>query len=55
VYLKSTTKVHGRNVRFYFSDYLFSNRFKFTIGFVGLHVSSTYSMINLKKNMHGNN
>jgi hypothetical protein len=49
VYLESTTKVHGRNVRFYSSEYLFSNRFKFTIGFVGLHVSPTYSMVDLKR------
>jgi hypothetical protein len=49
VYLESTTRVHGRNVRFYSSDYLFSNGFKFTIGFVGLHVSPTYSTVGLKR------
>jgi hypothetical protein len=49
VYLESTTRVHGRNVRFYSSDYLFSNGFKFTIEFLGLHVSPTYSMVGLKR------
>jgi hypothetical protein len=48
MYLESTTKVHRRNVRFYSSHYLFSNGFKFTIGFVSLHVSPTYSMVDLK-------
>ena len=51
MYLESTTGVYGRNVRFYSSDYLFSNGFKSTIGFVGLHVSP---MVDLKNNMHGN-
>jgi hypothetical protein len=48
-YLESTSRVHKKNVRFYSSDYLFSNGFKSTIGFVGLHVSPTYSMIDLKR------
>jgi hypothetical protein len=44
-----------RNVRFHFPDYLFSNGFKFTIGFVGLHVSPTYSMVDLKRKcIYGN-
>ena len=47
--LESTSRVHGKNVRFYSSDYLFSNEFKSTIGFVGLHVSHTYSMVDLKR------
>jgi hypothetical protein len=41
--------VHRRNVRFYSSNYLFSNGFKFIIGFVGLHMSPTYSMVDLKR------
>jgi hypothetical protein len=49
VFLESTTKVHRKNVRFYSSNYLFSNGFKFTIGFVGLHVSPTYSIVDLKR------
>jgi hypothetical protein len=49
VYLKSTSRVHRRNVRFYSYDYLFSNGFKSIIGFVGLHVSPTYSMEELKR------
>jgi hypothetical protein len=49
MYLESTTKVHERNVRFYSSDYLFSNGFKSTIKFVGLHVSPTYLMVDLKR------
>jgi hypothetical protein len=49
VYFKSTTRVRRRNVRFYSSNYLFSNGFKFTIGFVGLHVSHTYSIVDLKR------
>jgi hypothetical protein len=51
VYLESTTKVHGRNVRFYYSNYLFSNGCKSTIRFVDLHVSHTYSMIDLSISM----
>jgi hypothetical protein len=47
VYLGSTTRVHRKNVRFYSSNYLFSNGFKSTIGFVGLHMSPTYSMVDL--------
>jgi hypothetical protein len=49
MYLESISKVHKRNVKFYSSDYLFSNRFKSNIGFVGLHVSPTYSMVELKR------
>jgi hypothetical protein len=49
MYLESTTRVHGRNVMFYSSDYLFSNGLKLTTGFVGLHVSPTYSMVDLKR------
>jgi hypothetical protein len=49
VYLESITRVHRRNVRFYSSNNLFSNGFKFTIGFVGLHVSPTYSIVDLKR------
>ena len=49
MYLESSTKVHERNVRFYSSNCLFSNGFKFTIGFVDLHMNPTYSMINLKR------
>ena len=49
MYLESTFRVHGRNVRFYSSDYLFSNGFKSTIRFEGLHVSPTYSMVDLKR------
>jgi hypothetical protein len=49
VYLGSATKVHGRNIRFHSPYYLFSNGFKFTIGFIGLHVSPTYSMMDLKR------
>ena len=49
MYLKSTFRVHGRNVRFYSYDYLFSSGFKSIIGFVGLHVSPTYSMEDLKR------
>jgi hypothetical protein len=49
VYLESTTRVHGRNIKFYFFNYVFSNGFKFTIEFVGLHVSPIYSMVNLKR------
>jgi hypothetical protein len=49
VHFESTIRVHGRDVRFYYYDYLFSNRFKSTIGFVGLRVSPTYSMVNLKR------
>jgi hypothetical protein len=49
VYLESTTRVRGRNVRFYSSDNLFPNGFKFTIGFVGLHVSPIYLMVDLKR------
>jgi hypothetical protein len=37
-----------KNVRFYSFEYLFSSGFKFTIGFVCLHVSLTYSMVDLK-------
>jgi hypothetical protein len=48
MYLESTTRVHKRNVRFYSSGYLFSNGFKFTIR-LGLHVSPTYSMVDLKR------
>jgi hypothetical protein len=39
----------GEMLGFILLTIFFSNGFKFTIGFVGLHVSPTYSIVDLKR------